>query len=248
MPADWDVCISSGPASSSTGDATQGGALTSSSGGSGVPRVDSAGGSSHSGKSWAGGSSSAGALDGSEGSSSAVTEATATMLPRSRALAALFLKTKHQGVLTQTRPSQRLHLTEPLPRGEDGDVAVRPAGAPFQMDSADGDDFRGGWAGRLASACIDKAASGVILGHTAGAPVREASTVASSPAVLAFAHAAPLTKTGQPESGPQGGDAPGESGDSAAVHDHADAPAAGGSGHGHAGAVCISLTHRLLSS
>ena len=180
-PAEWDTSMSSGATISNccTGEHLPGAGPGSSAVGSDVPRVDSTGGSSHSGRSWAGASSSAGAPDGSDASSgAAVAEATATMLPRSRALAALFLRTKHQGVLTQTRPSQQLHVQEPQPKGEAGDGArSRPAVMSFNVDSADGDDFRGGWAGRLASACIDKAASGAGPGPIAGALAREAASM-----------------------------------------------------------------------
>ena len=211
--ADWDISTSSGPTGSgSAGEAVPSGSGPSSSGlGSGVPRVDSTGGnSSHSGRSWAGASSSAGALDGSDASSSAAAEATATMLPRSRALAALFLRTKHQGVLTQTRPSQQLHVLGTKRPGEDDDAIARPAGMAFNVDSADGDDFRGGWAGRLASACIDKA--GVHSGPIAGALAREAASMIhadnlsrkNSPPSPS-AHAAPHVMTAPPAVIPDGG-------------------------------------------
>jgi len=233
-PVGWDISMSGDPTSSILGETVSGSDPGSSALGSDVPRIDSIGESSHSGRSWAGASSSAGALDGSDAASSAAPEATATMLPRSRALAALFLKTKHQGVLTQTRPSQQLHVPEVQPKRGDSDGTARPAGMSFNVDSADGDDFRGGWAGRLASACIDKAASGLGSGPIAGALARKAASMIhadnlsrkNSP-LPPSAHAAPHVMTAQHVGSPDGG--PSEAtGDGAATHDSADGLQRGG--------------------
>ncbi len=168
------------------------------------------------------------------------------MLPRSRALAALFLKTKHQGVLTQTRPSQQLHVLQPQPQRGDGDGTARPAGMTFNVDSADGDDFRGGWAGRLASACIDKAASGLGSGPIAGALAREAASMIhagnlsrknSPPAPSA--HAAPHVMSVQHAVNPDGGLSEATQ-DSAAMRDSGD----GAQREAPAAVMQVLLSHR----
>ena len=178
-PADWDACSPGVSLTNSTADAAVGG-------GHGVVAgpllgVESVEGSIHSGRSWTDASwSQVGAADGShsQSSSSVGTEATATMLPQSRALAALFLRTKQQGVLTTTRPSQRLQAPETQPQVPPDDSRSplgRPKRAPFKVEAAEADDFHGGWAGRLASACIDKAASGLASASSAGTLARRAS-------------------------------------------------------------------------
>jgi hypothetical protein len=117
------------------------------------------------------------------------------MLPQSRALAALFLKTKQQGVLTATRPSQRLQTPETQPQAPDESCSPlgRPMRAPFKVEAVEADDFHGGWAGRLASACIDKAASGIASASSAGALARRASASRSGEE---------LSRTGSPAAAP----------------------------------------------
>ena len=185
-PAEWDA--NSLPNSSSTAALGSGPGVVAGS----APGVDSADGSIHSGRSWTDGSwSQAGPADGShsQSSSSVGTEATATMLPHSRALAALFLKTKQQGVLTTTRPSQRLRATEEQPQGTENSQPSIARPVAFQVEAVDADDFHGGWAGRLASACIDKAASGMASAPSAGALARKAAASRSGES---------LSRTGSP--------------------------------------------------